>query len=72
MPCKKINFSQPQRSRKKGRPRLSWIDSVLKDLKTLEMKSSGRSRHTRGCREGGGGGGGGGEEDEEYLMKLTI
>jgi len=44
VPCKKINFSQPERSRKKGRPRLSWIDSVLEDFKDL----------------GGGGGGGGG------------
>ena len=46
--CKKINFSQPEGSRKKGRPRLRWIDSVLKDLKTLEVKPSGRPRHTSG------------------------
>jgi len=32
VPCKKINFSQPERSRKKGRPGLSWIDSVLNPL----------------------------------------
>jgi hypothetical protein len=32
-PCKKITFSQPEGSRKKGRPKLRWLDSVLKDLK---------------------------------------
>jgi hypothetical protein len=29
-PCKKITFSQPEGSRKKGRPKLKWLDSVLK------------------------------------------
>jgi hypothetical protein len=28
-PCKKITFSQPEGSRKKGRPKLRWLDSVL-------------------------------------------
>jgi hypothetical protein len=37
VPCRKINFSQPERSRKKGGPGLRWLDSVLKDLKTLEV-----------------------------------
>jgi hypothetical protein len=36
-PCKKITFSQPEGSRKKGRPKLRWPDSVLKDLKILTV-----------------------------------
>jgi hypothetical protein len=36
-PCKKITFSQPEGSRKKGRPKLRWPDSVLKDLKMLTV-----------------------------------
>jgi hypothetical protein len=36
-PCKKITFSQPEGSKKKGRPKLQWLDSVLKDLKILEV-----------------------------------
>jgi hypothetical protein len=35
-PCRKITFSQPEGGRKKGGPGLRWLDSVLKDLKTLE------------------------------------
>jgi hypothetical protein len=31
-PCKKITFSQPE-----GRPKLRWLDSVLKDLKFLKV-----------------------------------
>jgi hypothetical protein len=37
-PCKKINFSQPEGSRKKGRPKLRWLDSVLKDVKLLKVE----------------------------------
>jgi hypothetical protein len=36
-PSKKITFSQPEGSRKKGRPQLRWPDSVLKDLKMLTV-----------------------------------
>jgi hypothetical protein len=39
VPCRKITFSQPEDSRNKGRPRLKWLDSVLKDLKTLEVNA---------------------------------
>jgi hypothetical protein len=39
VPCIKIIFSQPEGSRRKGRPRLRWLDSVLKDLKTLEVNA---------------------------------
>jgi hypothetical protein len=31
-PCKKIMFSQHEGSRKRGRPKLRWLDSVLKDV----------------------------------------
>ena len=37
VPCMKTTFSQPEGSRKKGRPTVRWLDSVLKDLKTLEV-----------------------------------
>jgi hypothetical protein len=36
-PCKKITFSQPEGSGMKGRPKLRWLDSVLKDLKILTV-----------------------------------
>jgi hypothetical protein len=36
-PCKKITFSQPEGNRNKGRPKLRWLDSVLKDLKKLKV-----------------------------------
>jgi hypothetical protein len=35
--CKKLTFSQPEGSRKKGTPKLSWLDDVLQDLKILEV-----------------------------------
>jgi hypothetical protein len=38
-PCKKVTFSQPEGSRKKGRPKLRWLDSVLKDVKTLKVEA---------------------------------
>jgi hypothetical protein len=37
VPCRKINFSQPEGSRKKRRPGLRWLHSVLKHLQTLEV-----------------------------------
>jgi hypothetical protein len=37
--CRKITFFQSEGSRKKGRLRLKWLDSVLKDLKTLEVNA---------------------------------
>jgi hypothetical protein len=46
-PCKKINFSQPEGSRKKGRPKLRWPDSVLEDLKILTMTAWCRSAQDR-------------------------
>jgi hypothetical protein len=59
-PCKKIT-SQPEGSRKKGRPKLRWLDSVLKDVKILHGgikhligisggRSSRRPRSIQDCR----------------------
>jgi hypothetical protein len=33
--CKKLTFSQLEGSRKKGRPKLRWLDDVLQDLKKV-------------------------------------
>jgi hypothetical protein len=38
-PCKKVTFSQPEGFRKKGRPKLRWLDSVLKDVKLLKVET---------------------------------
>jgi hypothetical protein len=35
--CKKLTFSQLEGSRKKGRPKLRWLDDVLQDLKILKV-----------------------------------
>jgi hypothetical protein len=35
--CKKITFSQPEGCWKKGRPKLRWLDSVLKDEMLLKV-----------------------------------
>ena len=42
VPCKKIDCSQPEGSRKKGRPKIRWLEFVLKDLKTLEFNAWGK------------------------------
>ena len=63
VPCRKIFFFQSEDSRNKGRLRLRWIDSALKDLKTVEVhvwwtkardnelcsEIIRRPRHRRGC-----------------------
>jgi hypothetical protein len=46
-PCKKITFSLPEGSRKKGRPKLRWPDSVLKDLKILTVTGRWRTAQDR-------------------------
>jgi hypothetical protein len=38
-PCKNIIFSQPEGCWKKGRPKLRWLDSVLKDVKLLKVEA---------------------------------
>jgi hypothetical protein len=38
-PCKRITFSQLEGFRKKGRPKLRWLDSVLKDVKLLKVET---------------------------------
>jgi hypothetical protein len=35
--CKKLSFSQLEGSRKKGRPKLRWLDDILQDLKILKL-----------------------------------
>jgi hypothetical protein len=37
--CKKITFSQPDGSREKRRPKLRWLDSVLKDVNLLKVEA---------------------------------
>ena len=46
--CSKITFFKPEGSRKKQRPRLRWLHSVLRDVKTLEVNvwwKKGRGRY---------------------------
>jgi hypothetical protein len=38
-PCKKITLLQPEGSRKKGRPKLRWLYSVLKDIKLMKVEA---------------------------------
>jgi hypothetical protein len=38
-PCKNITFSQPEGSRKNGRPKLWWLDSALKDVNLLKVET---------------------------------
>jgi hypothetical protein len=38
-PCKMVTFSQPEGSQKKGRPKLRWLDSVVKDVKLLKVET---------------------------------
>jgi hypothetical protein len=66
-PCKKINFSQLEGSRKKRRSKLRWLDSVLKDVQLLKVEawwkkhliglsrggSSRKPRPIKGCRATG-------------------
>jgi hypothetical protein len=35
--CRQLVFSQLEGSRKKGRPKLKWLDDVLQDLKILKV-----------------------------------
>jgi hypothetical protein len=46
-PCKKITFSQPEDSQKKGRPKLRWLDSVLKHVKLLKVETWWKKAHDR-------------------------
>jgi hypothetical protein len=49
--CKKITFSHPEGSRKKGRPKLRWLDSVLKDLKILKVTAQDRDLWSKIIKE---------------------
>jgi hypothetical protein len=35
--CRKLTFTQLEGSRKKGRPKLRWLDDVLQDLKIVKV-----------------------------------
>ena len=48
VPCRKITFSQSEGCRKKDRPRLRWLDLVLKGLKTLEVNTWWNKARDRG------------------------
>jgi hypothetical protein len=48
VPCMKITFSQPESSKKKGRSILRRLDSVLKDLKNLEVDTRRKKARDRG------------------------
>jgi hypothetical protein len=39
VPCMKITYPRPEGSKKQGKPRLRWLDSVLTDLKNFEVKA---------------------------------
>lgn len=52
--CKKLNFSELGGSRKKGEPKLNWLDDTLQDFKALKMTESmvvegTRQRELGGC-----------------------
>jgi hypothetical protein len=38
-PCKKLTFSKPIGTRKKGRPPVRWMDNVQQDLQTLGVRN---------------------------------
>jgi hypothetical protein len=42
-----ITFSQPGGSQKKGRPKLKWLDSVLKDVNLLKVEAWWKKAHDR-------------------------
>jgi hypothetical protein len=42
-----ITFSQPEGSQKKGRPKLKWLDSVLKDVNLLKVEVWWKKAHDR-------------------------
>jgi hypothetical protein len=48
VPCMKITFSQPEDSRKQGRSILRRLDSVLKNLKNLEVDTWRKKARDRG------------------------
>jgi hypothetical protein len=37
--CKKLTFSKPMGTRKKGRPPVRWLDNVQQDLQTLGVRN---------------------------------
>jgi hypothetical protein len=50
-PVKKLTFQKPSGSRRKGRPKLRWIDDIQADLKTLGARGWRRKTDTDGWRD---------------------
>jgi hypothetical protein len=44
--CKKLTFSWPEGSTKKGRPKLRWLEDVLQDLKILKITAQWKMTET--------------------------
>jgi hypothetical protein len=49
VPWIKIKFSLPEISRKKGIPRLRWLDSVSKETKTLGVNACWKKQDIEMC-----------------------
>jgi hypothetical protein len=45
--CRKLTFSRPEGSRKKGRPKLRWLNEVLQDLRILILIASSKTAQDR-------------------------
>jgi hypothetical protein len=78
VPCRNVSFSLPEGCRKKGRRGLRWLDSVLKDLKTLEVNARWKKARDRFVERNQGGQGTQGaaapkkEEEEEKKKNNTL
>jgi hypothetical protein len=46
--CKTLTFSQLEGSRRKGRPKLMWLEDAWHGLKTIKVAELGGRRHEQG------------------------